>query len=759
MFKNVKWIAQNEAKLSPWKYEEYTEEKDKALRETAKVENGSAMFRKDFVLKSDIESAELKISGLGFYEVWLNNKKPDEMRVFAPVLSDYYNLTRYDVYDVTDLLISGKNVICAELGAGWFAPLPKWWGWQQFWYGNPRMAAQLSVTYKDGTTDVFETDETWCCHDGCITFSEMFDGEESDFRLVPSNWREEGFDYSAWKNAIIAEPPTDNIVESYAPPIRICEVLKPTNRWKISDTEMIYDFGVNGAAIPKVLVRGNDGDMVQFNFAENINEDGTLDAKSLLGAISCDKFTLTQGEEHLCEPRFIWHGYRYMMVTLSNPDIEVLSVESCVIHSDVKTTGTFSCSDKKLTRLHEVYVRTMLACLMGVPIDCPQRNERKAWLGDAQIVAQAMTYNFDMYDLYHSLLEDIRLSRLPYKAINYIAPIHLQFDTRTTIDYNVAYQSFMTVVDERYEDIELLRYHYQTLKEHLEYYENQCKDGFVDPCWFGDWFSVDMPEGMKKVDFRPGPEGHRQNPPFLGTMFYCQQLRLSADIADRLGEAEDAEYYRKLWQVSREALNKRCLDKETGRFGSGGQFLQAFALYENIVPEDCRDLVFKELLNALKGKEYHLWCGIVGHRIIFDVLRSFGREDIAWKVITTDGYPGPLNMLAGGRTTLTEGLDFRGSGCHNMFAGPDTVFYKIICGININRRNEIPVVIAPYFPENLEWAKATQKLKEGTISVFWERKDGKVNCEIVIPDGIKAEIKLPGREAEIVNRLNKKFVI
>jgi len=745
---NVRWIAKDDPKLSPWKYEEYTEERNKELKETAEVQNGSVLFRKDLRLRAPVSSARLEITGLGFYEVWLNGKKPDERRVFAPVLSDYYQLTRYDTYDVTDLLHAGANTLCAELGAGWFSPLPKWWGWQQFWYGNPRMAARLTVRYADGVEEVYETDETWRVHNGCITVSEMYDGEEADFRLVSPNWMDRNFDVSDWKCAIFAEAPTDNIVESYAPPIRIIRTLKPVKSWKLSETETVYDFGENGAAIPRVLARGHDGDMIQLDHAEFINEDGTLNRKSELGALCCDKFILTEGGTHLCGPRFIWHGYRYMKLTVSSPDIEILSVESHIVHSDLRTTGTFACSNERINLLHEMYVRTLKACVLGVPIDCPQRNERKAWLGDAHIVSEMAMYNFDMHDVYASQLEDMRIGRTSYKVIHYIAPIHIQFDDRTTIDYNVAYLVYLVGLDERYGDTGLMRYHYETLKEHLAYYERQCKDGFVDPCWFGDWFTEDMPEGMKKVDFKAGPEGHRQNPTFAGTMFYVQTLRLAAAITARIGETADADHYRKLRQISCDALNARCLDRETGKFGSGGQFLSSFALYENIVPEDCREAVFGELLRSLEEKDWHPWCGIVGNRVMYDVLCSFGRQDIAWKVLTVEGYPGPLHMLSNDRTTLTEGLNGWGSGCHNMFGAPDAMFYKMIAGITVNRRAENTVVVAPYFAEDLSWARATQELSEGTVSVAWERRNGAVELSVLIPEGVTAELRLPGRASE-----------
>lgn len=746
MFETAKWIAMTDEKLSPWKTEEYTEEKEEILKKNAQVEIGSALFRKEFMIEKQILQAELSISGLGFYEVYINGKKPDVNRVLTPVVSDYYRLVRYDTYDVTAMVESGNNVVGVELGGGWFSSKPKYWGWQQNWYGNPRMIAQLSIRYADGHTDCVCSDDTWVCHQGCVVESDIYDGEIVDFNRIPEEWKNIVFDCSQWKTAVLAEAPTQNLCESVAPPIRINRVLTPVQSWRLSDTQIVYDFGENGAAVPCVIVKGKKGETVQLNHAEFIYEDGTLDSRSENRALCTDIFTLSERETHICQPRFTWHGYRYMMVTTSSPEMKIISAKSCILHSDLEMIGEFECSNEELNRLHEVYVRTELACLLGVPVDCPQRDERKAWLGDAHVTSEMCLYNFDMQAFYKSFLEDMKIGKIEKThAIQFICPTFAS-STGTSIDWNIAYPIILTEYDERYDDCKLLEYHYQTLKEHVAYYTSICENGLIPPCWFGDWFSIDMPEGMEKVAFAAGSEQHRQNPPFAATMFYCKTLRLAAEIAERLNYIDDGRYYRDLLEQSKKVLLDKYYDEEKGIFGSGGQFLSAFVLSEKWIPEESRDVVFAQLMKSLEETEYHPVVGVVGLRILFDVLCDYGRNDIAYRVLTAEGYPGQLHMLSNGKTTLTEELDGGGSGCHCMWASPDSILYKMLGGITVNRRKKYPVTISPYCPKELSYVSCSQTLREGIVRVNWKRQQDAVYYHIEIPQNITAEITLSNQE-------------
>ncbi|MBQ6020023.1 MAG: family 78 glycoside hydrolase catalytic domain [Clostridia bacterium] len=748
MFTSAKWIGSEAGELGFRQAEirsfrQRTERRDRILagNEPDPTRRGSVLFRKDFLLSAPAEKAVLSIAGLGFYRLSVNGVSPDENRVLPPIVSDYSLRVKYDDYDVARLLHEGKNRICVEVGPGWFTGNPKYWGWQQFWYGNPRLIAELAVTYRNGAQELIVTDGAWRTADGNVTVSCVYDGETQDLSIAPKDWTEPDFDASDWRSAAEVEAPRGDLTRCEAPPVRITRVLSPVSQKQLSPVETLYDFGENGAAIPCVRVRGKKGDTVTLRHAEFLKDDGTLDRHSENRAECTDRFLLADDTPVVLSPKFTWHGYRYMTVTLSSQDILVERAESCVIHSDVKQTGSFECSREDLNELHRAYVRSMLACLQGVPVDCPQRDERKAWLGDAYAVSEACLYNFDMRSLYADWLEDLRGgAHSTQRTIPYIAPGFGDGDA--SIDWNLAYPVILTECYERYRDDALLRRHYETLRAHTEYYISAAKDGMIGPCFFGDWCTPDRPDGQEQVAFCAGGEDHRQNPPFAATVFYAQTLRLAARIAERTGHEADAARFRAEREKARQALLDRYFDSATGRFGSGGQFLQTFLLAEELVEEKDRPAAVAALLRELEEHDYHPYVGVLGLRRIYDLLFSLGKPEEAYRLLTAQGYPGQLHMLSGGRTTLTERLDFEGSGDHCMFASPDTVFYKYLGGITVDRTSAVSVKIAPYCPDELSFVRCSQTLPEGEIRVEWRKEADGVVFDVWVPQGLSARVSL-----------------
>ncbi|MBQ3571362.1 MAG: family 78 glycoside hydrolase catalytic domain [Clostridia bacterium] len=765
---NAKWIGLKKGEDFPIKFEEYTKEKVQELKAKVNVDKRSLLFRKKFVVNGEILSAKLKISGLGFYEVFINGIKPDESRVLTPVTSDYFSLTRYDSYNVSSLIKLGENTLCAEVGPGWFVGSPKYWGWQQTWYGNHRLIACLTLEFANGKIERVYSDESWKISNGMITESCIYDGEKWDFNLYKGGWMNADFNDSSWLRAEEVNAPTTNLVESIVPPERIIRVLKPIKSWKLSNNIIIYDFGENGSAIPRVTIKGKKDDIVVLNHAEFIKEDGTLDYRSNSNALVQDTYILAGNEPTVCEVKFSWHCYRYMSITLSSQEIEVLKVEKCVVHTDLKQIGVFECGKEGFNNFHQGAIRTQLACLQGIPVDCPQREERKAWLGDAHVTAEMCYYNFDMRDFYKSFLEDLRVGRPDdSKVVTFLSPgapyestfvMYGDRKERTSIDWNLAYPIILNEYYQRYGDKELLKHHYDTLKEHTDYYVNLCEDGFIPFCWFGDWLTFDYPENtVNRVAFSVGPDYHRQNPPYAATMFFCATLRILIETARILGMNDDVEFYSKQLECSKKAICDKYYDAQTGILGGGGQFLQAYALSEHIVPEKDREKVFSRLVEALEERDCHLICGIFGYRVMCDVLNSFNRRDLIYRIMANEGYLCPQHFLEGGRTTFTESPDWDGSGCHCMWGSPDAALYKVFGGITIDRRREVAVEIRPYFVEEVGFVHCKQLIDEGEVSVDWEYTNEGIVININLP--IKAIVSLPNAEQRVLDAGKYHFVL
>ena len=709
------------------------------------AERGSLFFRKTFNIEKEIQSASLESAGLGYYNITVNGMSPDPDMILAPNLADYFLGVKYNTFDVTGLLSQGLCSLAAEVGPGWFSGNPKYWGWQQGWYGNPRLIAALRIFYVDGTQETVITDDTWKLSSGSVITSCVYDGEEIDFSLEPNGWDTPDFDDSDWKNAVIIEAITDNLREQLAPPVRITQILDPIKTYPHPEKENVtcYDFGVNGAAIPYFTVKGAPGETITFNCAEFAYPDGTLDARSCGKALNTDVFHFCDDSVKICRPRFVNHGYRYCSATVSSSKVQIIRAQSGIVHSDVKTTGHFECSDEELNQLHEMYLRTQLACLLGVPVDCPQRQERKAWLGDMHATSELCLYNFDMRGLYEDVLEDMRLGQDSKNGtVQFICPCQGDYPPGSTIDWNLAYPIIMTETYERYGDLSLLSKHFSRLKKHTDFYVTSFENGTLPFSFYGDWFTLDHREGERLHSEEPGPEDNRQNPAYAAMLFLCQTLRLSARVAELTGHASDAQRYRSALDAVKKALVKRCFNAETGVFAGGGQFLQTYVLAEHIVPEESRQKVFNVLLQELAIHDYHPVVGVIGLRRLYETLCSFGRYDIAWKVFTVKGFPGQLHMLTNDRTTLTEGLDGDGSGCHTMFGSPDTVFYRMLGGITINRDCPTPLVIRPFCPEDLESVKCSQILEEGTVEVSWYHDGAAVVFDISVPEKFPALLDL-----------------
>ncbi len=778
MFESSNWIALESGKIASWKGFLIDEDNEADMKwkndaDFINRERGSILFRRQFDLGRTVRSANLAICGLGFYDVYINGELADPKRVLAPLVSNYFKYCKYDVYNVTGLLKQGENVIAVEVCGGLFtAANENYWGWRQMFHGNPRLIAQLDMIDEVGENITVVTDtENWKSSHGAVTESCIYDGEKVDLNLVQKGWNTACFDDSTWKNAIQAESPTEELIECVAPPIRIIDTVSPIKSWKLSDTEIVYDFGTNTSSIPTLCVKGKKGDKVTLNYSEFLLESGELDEASMHcgGSINTDIFTLT-GERDVCQPRFAWRGYRYCKVTLSNPEIAVEKMLKNVIHSDVEITGKFECSESKINLLHEAYLRTQIACLMGYPVDCNQRAERMPWLGDVAVTVQECIHNVNVKELFRSFLEDLKRDRSPsLKTIGFMSPSSWRYDDSTSIDWNLAYPIMLDECFMRYGDKTLLEAHYDTLKEHAAFYISHSEKGMLFlkvpkplggdgegdattyACWFGDWFTLDFPEGTQKIAFAAGSDNHRQNPSFLGTVFYIWLLRLCEKIAKTLKKTDDAENYAMLRAQAIQAVRDKYYDKEKHIFGSGGQFLLTIALAEHIVPEEDRQIVFNHLLEEIEKQNYHSIMGIYGLRLLPEVLESFNRTDIWFKMLSVEDYPSPLFMIARGQTTIAEELEGGGngsgfSGCHPMFASPDASLYRLFGGIRIDRREENSIIIKPYCPQEWEFVRCSQRIDEGEVASSWKRENGKIIFDFTIPKNCKANVYLENGE-------------
>jgi alpha-L-rhamnosidase len=728
-----RWIGPRRGELNRWLPDaEDIDEVNSRNKGKVRVQRRSILLRKEFELGGTPKTAKLRVCGLGFYSLWINGRPPDD-RILAPIKSDYFKKALYDTYDLSPLL-QERNVLAVELGNGWFCPQEKWWGWRMSWYGSPRLMLELEIGFADGSGLSVAADESWKLREGAVLFNCLYDGETYDANEEPPGWRESGYDDSAWDRALEVEAPTENLLENNAPPIRVKGVLTPVKISPLDPLRSVYDFGENCAARPELILRGKRGQKVILNFAEYLKDDGTLDTRSNDDALVQDVYIIAGAERETWEPRFVWHGYRYMMITLSDADITVLEARSKKLHSDVESAGQFYCSDAKLRNFHGIVLRSQLSCLIGIPVDCPQRDERLPWTGDALVSAETCMYNFDMRKFYKNWLQDLRLGQHGREGwYQQIAPWpyfqkRMTFFRETTADWAAALPVIADQCYRFYGDPSFIRDNYDSLGRYIGYCESALEGDFLFAS-FGDWKSPDV-------------EKDGQVQPYLGSLFFHKNLLIAAFFAEFLGKTEDARHFTETAGL----LKRRLLDKyyDAGIFGDGRQYSLAMAIYSGVIPDSEIPRVLEALERAIDAAGGHLRGGIFGAKIIPQVLHAQGRPDLAYRVLSAEGYPGFFDLCSGGRTSLPELWDGGGSGNHAMFGGVDAVLYRLIGGLSVDHGRKIPLRVQPWCPPDMEEARCSLKFPQGTLSCAWRRLEKDLELTIEVPRGLEAECFPPG---------------
>ena len=690
-----------------------------AAKKDAVVEHNSVLFRREYQVSTPVVKAMICVCGLGLYRLYINSKKVGNA-VLSPLETYYRKAVLYDEFDVTDLVKQGRNVVAAEVGNGRYSTPVKYWDWRAAWYGDPCFTVKMTLTLADGSELVFSTDETWKCAYGPIYENCYYDGEAYDGRLEQAGWNGTEFDDSQWEQVLLVDPPCDNIQKNTYFHIEKVRQLKPVNIYYPEKGKIVYDFGENIPGWTKIRVKGIKGAMVKLKYAERVTENGCIDAGSNGGAVNLDRYILNDKEEQEYEPKFTLHGFSAVEVSMNEGEVELLDITAYEVHAAVSETGRFSCDHEDINRLHDVILRTQKAALMSAPLDCPQRDERMGWMGDAHVSDLTCFYNFDMKGFYEKWLEDIKRNvHEETGAVCYIVPWHI---FGHSIDWSTAYGIILWDYYLFYRDTEILKKHCDPFLRYVEYLK---KNGSIqDRPRNGDWMSV--AEGW----VRGGSDS-------CGTMFYYYNILLLIKILGVLGRIEEQKTYEILQKNVKKAILARYYDADKKTYDDNTQFALSMALKLGLIPKEDEPAILERLVNDIEKHENHLTTGILGTKYTMEVLRDFGRQDIAMKLILQKTYPSWLNFIQG-RTTLPEAWDGSGSQNHCMFGSVDAIFYSMLTGIRVDEE----IVIEPYFAKELQYAEAVVELGNGTIRVHWKREENALTTSVTITGEIVATVKL-----------------
>ncbi len=700
-------------------------------------------LRTEFALADKpVAYATLTATALGVYECYLNGARVGE-DVMTPGWTDYTKRIQYQAYDVTPLLKPGSaNALGALLGDGWYVGSIAHVGRYQYGEYPLRFKAQLRVQYADGSEQFVRTGPDWQAAAGAILYSDMQAGEKQDARRVLTGWSEAGGEKSSgeWQpvEVFTAEqlPVQPGLVAQQCPPVRITGEVTPITLTEPEPGTWIFDLGQNMVGWCRIRAKGEAGTTITLRHGEMLEADGTLYTENLRGVAQTDQFVLKgDSNEELFEPRFTFHGFRYVEVTGFPGKPTLDSLVGRVVGSDVERTGWFECSDPLVNRLFQNILWSQRGNFLSIPTDCPQRNERMGWTGDAQVFAPAACYNFDCAAFYNKYLQDVRDAQFENGAYPVVAPqvagmgggVNAWGDAGVIVPW---------VVYQRYGDLALLAEHFDSMTAWIEF-QRQNSDGLIRPDnGFGDWLSVgaDTPK------------------PVMNTAYFAYTTRLVSEMARLLGRDADAERYATLYEEIRKAFLDKFVQPD-GTIHGDTQAVYVLALKFDLLPESLRTAAADKLVERIAEKEMHLSTGFVGTGHLNNVLTETGHTDVAYTLLCQRTYPSWLYPVEQGATTIWErwnswtkesGFGDRSMNSFNHYSlgAVGQWLFETVGGIQPLEPGfkRIKIQIEP--GDGLSWAKAKYNSPYGTIQTEWKKTGDEIELEIEIPANTEAEIHL-----------------
>lgn len=717
----------------------------------------SPHFRKTFTCGGPVNRAFLHITSLGLYEAEINGR-PAGDRVFAPGWTDYRQRVQVQSLDVTDLLVPGENVLGAILGDGWYCGHIAWKG-RRLYGDRPALKAVLEIHLADGSVSTVVTDTSWRTATGAILQSDFLMGEDYDARLEPEGWSSPGFADGDWTPPIPAvleaEP---ELCASVGPGVRRIEEIPAT---LLSDGPVwvqrhrIYDFGQNFSGRIRIRIKARRGAVVRFRYAEVRNPDGSLYMENLRGARCTDYYTCKGGGEELWEPRFTFHGFRYVEAETSRlgPDGS-LEVTGIVLHSDTAPTGEFRCSNELLNQLQHNIVWGQKSNFLEVPTDCPQRDERLGWTGDAQVFVRTACFNMDVRGFFHKWMRDVRDAQSLRGGIPSVIPDEDFIPGRE--DGGPAWSDATIIcpwtVYLCYGDRQILEDHYESMKRYLDFLVRHQSKDFIR-ChpdlgeWggYGDWLALDgsgVTEGITPKDL-------------IGTAFLAYDAGLLGKIAAVLGRDADAAAFRELHGKIVAAFQKRFLSPG-GLVTAGTQTAAVLALHFKLVPDELIPVVAKGLARHVEECGFHLATGFVGTPYVLEVLETHGYLDVAYKLLEQETFPSWIFPIKNGATTIWERWDgwtpekgFQDKGMnsfnHYAYGAVGAWMYRTVAGLELDE--EAPgyrsIVFRPRPGGSLTHAEARLQTPLGEAAICWELREGDLHLELTVPEGARGRFSAP----------------
>ncbi|MFV5690106.1 glycoside hydrolase family 78 protein [Flavobacterium sp. ZT3R25] len=720
-------------------------------------------LRKEINLKAPIKSAKIYIIGMGLYELYINGNKIGN-QVLAPVATDYTKNVKYNVFDVTFQLKEGKNMLGTILGNGrFFAMRQDYKPYKIKSFGFPKMALQLFIEYADGSKEVIRTDDTWkLTTDGPILSNNEYDGEEYDARKEMKGWNTTNFDDKTWVNARYVQEPGGFYEAQMTPNMKIMGEVKPVSIKATPKGTYILDMGQNMVGWLQLKAKGKSGDQITMKFAESLQADGSLYIANLRDAKTTDVYTLKGEGEEIWEPRFIFHGFRFVEISGYTTKPPLDNFMGKVVYDDIKTTGTFESSDATMNQIFKNAYWGIRGNYKGMPIDCPQRNERQPWLGDRTTGAYGESFLFNNQTLYAKWLDDIKYSQTQDGGLPDVAPAFWRY-----YGDNVTWPgTYITVADmlyQQFDDKEVIKKQYPSMKKWMTYMEeNYLVNDLMDKDKYGDWCVP--PESLELI--RSKDPARLTDGQLLSSAFYYQLLRIMKKFAKIANADADIAHYDDLATRIKKAFNAKFLNTEKNYYANNTVTANVLPLAFGMVPENLKEKVFQSMVHEVEvTKKGHISTGVIGTQFLMRTLTNFGRGDLAYKLASNKTYPSWGYMVENGATTIWELWNGNtadptmNSQNHVMLLGDLLIwYYENMAGIKSNP--ETPgfkqIIMKPDFEAGLTYVNASYESIHGLIKSDWKKNKNTLQWKITIPANSSAMVYLPTTNASDVKVNNEK---
>jgi len=712
-------------------------------------------FRKPFSLNKKIKSATAYITALGMYEAQLNGQRVGDAYL-TPGWTSYNKRLQYQVYDVTSLLKAGDNALGVTLGNGWYRGFLAWDDHKNIYGKKPALLMQVMITFTDGSKTIIGSDDSWQTSTGPIRYSEIYHGETYDAREEKTGWASPGYNAAGWVNAKKASVTDRPIVATINEPIRKQERFKPLKIFKTPKGELVADFGQNLVGWVELKVKGNAGDQIVLTHTEVLDKAGNFYTANLRVAKQQNKYTLKGGAEEFFEPHFTFQGFRYIKVEGFPGELTADNLTAVALYSDMPPTGTFTSSNKLINQLQHNIQWGQKGNFLDVPTDCPQRDERLGWTGDAQVFSRTAAFNFGVNNFFAKWMKDVAADQLENGSVPFVIPNVLGAGSAGSTGWADAASIIPWNMYLAYGDKKILEDQYPSMKAWQGFMEKNSKDDlWATGFHFGDWLfyrPFDDNDGRAAVTDKY----------LIAQCFFAHSTDLMRRTATVLGNTADADHYRNRLEKIKAAFRKEYMTAN-GKLVSGTQTAYTLALQFDMLPEELRQTAAARLVENIKSYGYHLTTGFLGTPYLCHVLSRFGYADIAYRLLLQETYPSWLYPVKMGATTIWERWDgikpdstfqvpSMNSFNHYAYGAIGDWMYRVAAGLDT--REEAPgyqqLRIEPHTGGSFTQLEARLKTNYGEAVSGWKISNQLLILEISIPVNSSALIYLPSSDLSAI---------